>query len=108
MSKKQIVNVAQFLNMGNLKLNSQAKKWTPTTTVIKIKAFIAVLLEIGITRRVNFFSYWKNSNWKIGIEELENTIVKRYNFLFYNFIFIHLVVVVLYFILYLFNCEKHH
>lgn len=40
---------------------SKTEKWTPVT-VLEIKAFIAVILEIGITRKPNIPSYWSENS----------------------------------------------
>ena len=42
-------------------IKKKMKKWKPTTP-LEIKAFIAVLLEMGITRRPFIFSYWKKNS----------------------------------------------
>lgn len=51
-----------FLNSHQIMSpQARAKKWKPVT-IMEIKAFVAVVLEMGITRRPNIFSYWaKNS-----------------------------------------------
>lgn len=51
-----------FLNSHQIMSpQARAKKWKPVT-IMEMKAFVAVLLEMGITRRPNIFSYWaKNS-----------------------------------------------
>jgi len=41
--------------------NSRVRKWTPTS-VSEIRAFIAVILEMGITRRPTIYSYWKKDS----------------------------------------------
>lgn len=56
-------NATQFFASHAVSANSRIKKWKPTT-VLEIKAFIAVLLEMGITRRPTVYSYWtKNSRY---------------------------------------------
>lgn len=47
----------QFFASHTVSNNSRVKRWTPTT-IYEIKAFIAVLLEMGITRRPTIDSYW--------------------------------------------------
>lgn len=60
--KKMVVETnryaAQFLqNHPNLKPQSRAKLWKPVT-IPEMRGFIAVILEMGITRRPTIFSYW--------------------------------------------------
>ncbi|KAI4481552.1 hypothetical protein M0802_013949 [Mischocyttarus mexicanus] len=56
-------NATQFLASHAASAKSRAKKWTPIT-VHEIKPFIAVLIEMGITRRPTVYSYWiKNSRY---------------------------------------------
>lgn len=52
----------QFLYLNvNTKPHPRAKHWRPVN-LIEMKAFVIVLLEMGIKRRPNMFSYWtKNS-----------------------------------------------
>lgn len=52
----------QFLASSvSIKPKSRARLWKPVS-VTEMKAFVAVLLEMGITRRPNMYSYWtKNS-----------------------------------------------
>ncbi|KAI4476442.1 hypothetical protein M0804_013570 [Polistes exclamans] len=48
----------QFFNSRrNLKRCSRAKSWVPVTSA-EMKAFVAVLLEMGITKRPSINSYW--------------------------------------------------
>lgn len=60
--KKMVVETnryaAQFVqNHPNLKPQSRAKLWKPVT-IPEMRGFIAVILEMGITRRPTIFSYW--------------------------------------------------
>lgn len=55
----------QFLNSGKkLKRRSRAKSWVPVT-VTEMRAFVAVLLEMGITRRPSIHSYWSKDSRNI-------------------------------------------
>lgn len=55
----------QFLNSERtLKRRSRVKSWVPVTTV-EMKAFVAVLLEMGITKRPSINSYWRKSSRSI-------------------------------------------
>ncbi|XP_017795067.1 PREDICTED: piggyBac transposable element-derived protein 4-like [Habropoda laboriosa] len=55
----------QFLSSNNtLKRHSRAKKWKPVT-IVEMKAFITVLLEMGITRRPTMMSYWNTGSRQI-------------------------------------------
>lgn len=48
----------QFLGSNKtLMRHSCAKRWKPVT-IVEMKAFIAVLLEMGITRRPKMMSNW--------------------------------------------------
>ncbi|GLV40065.1 hypothetical protein CBL_02950 [Carabus blaptoides fortunei] len=56
---------SQFLNSRkDLKSRSRAKSWK-LVTIIEMKAFIAVLLEMGITRRPSINSYWSKGSRSI-------------------------------------------
>ncbi|CAL7946850.1 unnamed protein product [Xylocopa violacea] len=55
----------QFLNSGRtLKRRSRVKSWVPVTNV-EMKAFVAVLLEMGITKRPSINSYWSKGSRSI-------------------------------------------
>ncbi|KAK2578452.1 hypothetical protein KPH14_012258, partial [Odynerus spinipes] len=54
----------QFLNRINVPSGSRITEWK-ATTVSEIRAFIAVLLEMGITRRPTLFSYWSTNHRQI-------------------------------------------
>lgn len=51
----------QFFNKTNVPSGSRAAEWK-ATTVSEMRAFIAVLLEMGITRRPTLFSYWSTNH----------------------------------------------
>lgn len=53
---------ANFLNSQvNLKPKSRVRAWKPIT-LLELKAFIAVILEMGITRRPSIYSYWEQNS----------------------------------------------
>lgn len=56
----------QFIDStsGTLKQKSHVMAWKPVT-LLEVKAFIAVILEMRITRRPNIFSYWTTSSREI-------------------------------------------
>ncbi|XP_026482231.1 piggyBac transposable element-derived protein 4-like [Ctenocephalides felis] len=54
----------QFLNRINVPSGSRTTEWK-ATTVSEVRAFIAVLLEMGITRRPTLFSYWSTNHRQI-------------------------------------------
>ncbi|XP_015591323.2 piggyBac transposable element-derived protein 4-like, partial [Cephus cinctus] len=55
----------QFLSTSKtLKRLSREKKWKPVT-ILEMKAFIAVLLEMGITRRPTMMCYWNRGSRQI-------------------------------------------
>ncbi|KAK3727008.1 hypothetical protein RRG08_032398 [Elysia crispata] len=44
-------------NRDNLRRHSISRKWTPTT-VAEIKAFFAIIINMGLNRKPTLFSYW--------------------------------------------------
>ena len=50
----------QFLcSQQQISPNTRVREWRPVN-IVEMKAFVAVLLEMGITRRPTIFSYWIN------------------------------------------------
>ncbi|XP_033354739.1 piggyBac transposable element-derived protein 4-like isoform X1 [Bombus vosnesenskii] len=54
----------QLIKSRKITQRSRMKLWKPVT-LLEIKAFIAVLLEMGITRRPTIFSYWTENSRSI-------------------------------------------
>lgn len=52
---------SQFIQSHDLSDNSRIKKWTETN-VQEIRAFIAVLLEMGITKKPTMYCYWRQNS----------------------------------------------
>ena len=48
-------------NRDNLRRHSISRKWTPTT-VAEIKAFFAIIINMGLNRKPTLFSYWSKSD----------------------------------------------
>lgn len=55
---------SQFIESHVLSDYSRVKKWTQTN-VPEIKAFIVVLLEMGITKRPTIYCYWRQNSRRI-------------------------------------------
>lgn len=77
----------QFLASQNqLSPHARAKMWRPVT-VPEMKAFMAVLFEMGITRRPTIFSYWaKNSRAIPWFGSLFSTNRFQLNLKFYHLV----------------------
>ena len=48
-------------NRDNLRQHSISRKWT-STTVAEIKAFFAIIINMGLNRKPTLFSYWSKSD----------------------------------------------